>query len=105
MALRRSLRGLDWLNFFVANVQTGFGPFIAVYLAEHRWTQGKIGVALSIGAIVGLLTHVPAGAVVDAVADKRRVVRVGVLAISATALLYALSARWFVVYGAEGPSA
>ena len=25
---RRSRRGLDWLNFFVADVQTGFGPFI-----------------------------------------------------------------------------
>jgi len=101
MALRRSLHGLDWLNFFVANVQTGFGPFIAVYLAEHRWTQGEIGVALSIGTIIGLLTQVPAGAVVDAMADKRRAVWAGVLAVSATALLYALSARWLVVYAAE----
>ena len=24
---QRSLRGLDWFNFFVADVQTGFGPF------------------------------------------------------------------------------
>ena len=34
----RSLRALDWLNFFVSNVQTGFGPFIASYLAAHKWT-------------------------------------------------------------------
>jgi MFS family permease len=101
VALRRSLHGLDWLNFFVANVQTGFGPFIAVYLAEHRWTEGEIGVALSIGTIVSLLTQVPAGAVVDSIDDKRRAVWFGILAVSATALLYALSARWIVVYAAE----
>ena len=49
MAEQRSLRGLDWLNFFVANVQTGFGPFIAVYLTENRWTTAEIGFALTIG--------------------------------------------------------
>jgi hypothetical protein len=25
----RSLRGLDWLNFLLADVQTGVGPFLA----------------------------------------------------------------------------
>ena len=49
MASRRSLRGLDWLNFFVANTQTGFGPFIAVYLTTEAWTQVEIGEALSLG--------------------------------------------------------
>jgi hypothetical protein len=29
----RTLRGLDWLNFFLADVQTGVGPFLAIYLA------------------------------------------------------------------------
>ena len=29
----RSLRGLDGLNFFLADVQTGVGPFLAIYLA------------------------------------------------------------------------
>jgi hypothetical protein len=28
-----TLRGLDWLNFFLADVQTGVGPFLAIYLA------------------------------------------------------------------------
>jgi MFS family permease len=101
MALPRSLHGLDWLNFFVANVQTGFGSFITVYLAENRWTEAEIGVALSIGTIVSLLTQVPAGAVVDAIADKRRAAWFGILFVSATALLYALSSRWMVVYAAE----
>jgi len=33
----RSQRGLDWLNFFIAGVETGFGPFIVVYLAVNGW--------------------------------------------------------------------
>lgn len=101
MAPKRSLRGLDWLNFFVANVQTGFGPFIAVYLTENRWTLGEIGFALSIGTICSLVSQVPAGALVDMIADKRIVVRIGILIISGTALLYALSASKAAVYGAE----
>ena len=36
---RRSLRGLDWFIFFLADVQTGFGPFIAVYLTTQKWTR------------------------------------------------------------------
>ena len=49
----RSLRGLDWFVFFVADVQTGFGPFISVYLTTQKWTQTDIGFVLSIGGIVG----------------------------------------------------
>jgi hypothetical protein len=26
----RSQHGLDWLNFFIADVETAFGPFVAV---------------------------------------------------------------------------
>src|SRR6516164_5308710 len=40
---RRSMRGLDWFVFFVANVQTGFGPFVTVYLTAQKWTQVDIG--------------------------------------------------------------
>ena len=30
---RQTLRGLDWFNFLLADVQTGVGPFLAIYLA------------------------------------------------------------------------
>ena len=46
---RRSLRGLDWFVFFVADIQTGFGPFVAVYLTSQKWTQIDIGLVLSVG--------------------------------------------------------
>lgn len=89
MSRDRSAVGLDWLNFFVANVQTGFGPFIAAYLAAEDWTQGQIGLALSIGTLTTVVVQVPAGAVVDAVRDKRRLATFAVVAIAFTALILA----------------
>lgn len=45
---RQSLRGLDWLNFFLADVKTGVGPFVAVYLASQHWNQQAVGFALTV---------------------------------------------------------
>ena len=73
----------------MANVQTGFGPFIAAYLASQAWTQGQIGLALSIGTLTTMVVQVPAGAVVDAVRDKRRLATIAVVAIAGAALILA----------------
>ncbi len=81
--------GLDWLSFFVANVQTGFGPFIAAYLASQAWTQGQIGLALSIGTLTTMVVQMPAGALVDAVRDKRRLASLAVAAIACAAIMLA----------------
>jgi hypothetical protein len=40
---QRSLRGLDWLNFFLADVQTGVGSFLAIYLAGYGWNEERVG--------------------------------------------------------------
>ncbi len=92
--------GLDGLNFFMANVQTGFGPFVASYLASQAWTQGQIGLALSIGTVTFMAAQVPAGALVDAVRDKRRVAEAAVVAIVASALLLALFPARMPVFAA-----
>jgi uncharacterized protein (DUF486 family) len=55
MPSSRHLRGLDWLNFFLADVQTGVGPFLAVYLAGYRWNEESVGIALMAGGIAGIL--------------------------------------------------
>src|SRR4051812_1013927 len=68
---RESQRGLDWFIFFLADVQTGFGPFVAVYLTTQKWTQVEIGFVLSIGGIIGLLGQMPGGAIVDAARSER----------------------------------
>ncbi len=44
-ASKQSLRGLDWLNFFLADVQSGVGPFLAIYLAGSGWNEQTIGIA------------------------------------------------------------
>jgi len=83
-------RGLDWLNFFVANIQTGFGPFVAVYLTTQGWTQTSIGLALSLGTITAMASQVPAGALVDAIPNKASVALFSVLAFSVSAVLFAV---------------
>ena len=88
--MTRSLRGLDWLNFFVANFQTGFGPFISVYLTGVGWTQGAIGAALSAGSVAGMVSQVPGGALVDAVRNKRAAAAAAIIGVMASALLIAL---------------
>jgi MFS family permease len=85
----RSLRGLDWFIFFLADVQTGFGPFIAVYLTTEKWTQSQIGLVLSIGSVIGLLGQMPGGAIVDAARSERLVAGFAVATIGCVALAYA----------------
>jgi predicted MFS family arabinose efflux permease len=86
---RQSLRGLDWFIFFLADVQTGFGPFIAVYLTTQKWTQGQIGLVLSIGGIVGLIGQMPGGAIIDAARSERLVAGLAIATIGFSALCYA----------------
>jgi len=86
---RRSLRGLDWFVFFVADVQTGFGPFVSVYLTAQRWTQVDIGLILSAAGFVSLIGQMPGGAVVDAARSERFVAAIAVAAICVSALTYA----------------
>ncbi|WP_310631697.1 MFS transporter [Paraburkholderia sp.] len=97
----RSVRALDWLNFFVANVQTGFGPFIASYLASHKWTQGEIGLALSVGTISAMVSQVPGGAAVDALKNKKAAAAWAIIAIIASAVLLASSPTVVPVMAAE----
>jgi predicted MFS family arabinose efflux permease len=86
---RQSLRGLDWFIFFLADVQTGFGPFVAVYLTTQKWTQVEIGFVLSIGGIIGLIGQMPGGAIVDAARSERLVASLAVATIGISALGYA----------------
>ncbi|WFU38737.1 MFS transporter [Bradyrhizobium sp. CB82] len=86
---KQSLRALDWFIFFLADVQTGFGPFIAVYLTTQKWTQVEIGLVLSIGGIVGLIGQMPGGAIIDAAKSERLVAALAIATIGCCALAYA----------------
>ena len=86
---RRSLRGLDWFVLFVANVQTGFGPFISVYLTTQKWTQVDIGLVLTVGSLAALVGQMPGGMVVDAARSERLLsgIALGLIAVSAVAFV------------------
>jgi hypothetical protein len=98
---RTGQRGLDWFNFFVADIQTGFGPFLSVYLTTQKWTQIDIGLVLSIGSIVGLLAQVPGGWVVDLARSKLRAAGLAVIAIGLSALLIALAPTFLAMVAAK----
>ena len=86
---KRSLRGLDWFVFFVADVQTGFGPFVAVYLTTQKWTQFDIGLLLSVSGLVALFGQIPGGALVDAARSEKFVAGLAITSIGVAALTYA----------------
>jgi MFS family permease len=98
---RRSAAGLDWLNFFTANLQTAFGPFVSVYLTQRAWTQADIGLALGIGYAASMASQVPAGALVDAMARKTRAAAAAIIAIIAGALILAMLPSLLPVLAAE----
>jgi predicted MFS family arabinose efflux permease len=98
---RRTLRGLDGLNFLLADVQTGVGPFLAIYLAGYKWDEERVGLALTVGGIAGILTQTPAGGLVDFLRSKRGLVGAAVAALAAGALLIALVPSFWPVMGAQ----
>jgi predicted MFS family arabinose efflux permease len=91
---RRSQRGLDWFVFFVADVQTGFGPFIAVYLTSQKWTQVDIGFVLTVGGLISLFGQIPGGALLDRLQAPRRAAAIAVGIIIVSALILALWPTW-----------
>jgi MFS family permease len=59
-------RALDALNFFLADVRDGLGPYLAIYLlTEQKWDEASIGIVMSVAAIAGIIAQTPAGALID----------------------------------------
>lgn len=55
---RKGLAALEWLNFFLADVQTCLGPFVAAYLAASGWNPGSVGYGLSAIAMLAFVVMV-----------------------------------------------
>jgi hypothetical protein len=63
---------LDWLNFFLADVRGGLGPYVQVFLlTEAHWDQATIGAVLTVSGLTGIALHTPIGALIDATRFKR----------------------------------
>jgi hypothetical protein len=62
MTKQRSLPALDWLNFFMADVGTGIGAFLAIYLtATRHWNPASVGVVVAAQSIASVAAQGPAG--------------------------------------------
>jgi MFS family permease len=75
-----SLRGLDWVNFFMADVNTGIGPFLAIYLtATRHWDRASVGMVVAAQSIASAVAQAPAGWLVDNSTKKKWLVILGAL--------------------------
>jgi MFS family permease len=93
--------GLNGLNFSLAAVQTGFGPFVAVWLTRQGWDETQIGIALSIGTAAGLIGQLPAGLIVEWIPRKRLAVFGAMLALAVAAVQLALPATVPTIWTAQ----
>ena len=97
----RSVHALEWANFFLADVQTGLGPFVAAYLASAGWRPDRVGHALTTAALLTVALQMPAGWVVDHVNRRRFLLVAGTVVLGAGALLLSSSTHTATVYSAQ----
>ncbi|KRP71710.1 MFS transporter [Pseudomonas paralactis] len=84
----RTALSLDSLNFFLADVRDGLGPYLAIYLlAVHKWDPASIGVVMTLAGIAALITQGPAGALIDRTRSKRAVIAIAALLVTGSCLI------------------
>ncbi|WGK59503.1 MFS transporter [Pantoea sp. SS70] len=94
----RSLQALCLVNFFMADVRDGLGPFLGIFLTERHWNAGDIGWVMTAGGLAGLVATLPAGLATDATRHKRSLLLIGSLLITlSTLLLWYFHQGWIVV--------
>ena len=89
------------LNFFVASIQTGFGPFVSVWLVSQGWSLTQVGLALSIGTVAALCGQLPGGALVDTFHHKRGVTAIAIAVVAVSALMIAAAPSVPVIWVAQ----
>jgi MFS family permease len=81
---KHGIKALNWLNFFAADISTGVGPFLAVYLtANQHWKAGQIGIALSAMSFSAVVTQSIAGYIVGRTRYKRVPIIIATIALGA----------------------
>jgi predicted MFS family arabinose efflux permease len=92
-----SLLGLDAVNLFLAAALAGFGPYVAVFLAQRDWTRQDIGFALTAAGLAGLLSQPLGGELLDVVRSKRIIIAIGAMMVATAALIIAFSPNFPLV--------
>ncbi|WP_349628238.1 MFS transporter [Bradyrhizobium sp. S69] len=85
------------LNFFMADMQAGIGPFLGVFLLAHGWKSGLIGTVMTVGGVAGMVMTTPAGAVIDATRRKKLYVIIpGICTVIASGIVLLSQGFWLV---------
>jgi MFS family permease len=85
------------LNFFMADMQSGIGPFLGVFLLSHGWASGPIGTVMTAGGIAGMLITTPVGALIDSTRHKRMyVIGPGIYTVIASGIVLMSQNFWLV---------
>ncbi|MGX1349561.1 MFS family permease [Bradyrhizobium elkanii] len=85
------------LNFFMADMQAGIGPFLGVFLLAHGWHSGWIGTVMTAGGVAGMLMTTPAGALIDATRSKKLFVIIpGICTVIASGIVLLSQQFWLV---------
>lgn len=97
---RQIRRGLDWMNFFLADVRDGVGPYLAIFLlASHDWNAASIGIVMGAMGIATGLAQIPAGQWMDATHNKRLSLAMGSAVVGiATPLMTIFPNFWFILF-------
>ncbi|NGM34929.1 MFS transporter [Methylobacterium sp. DB0501] len=98
----RALRGLHALNFTLADVRDGLGPYLAIYLIAVRgpdqgWNEATTGMIMTIAGIAGLIAQTPAGALIDRSRHKRAIVIAAALAVTLSCLTLPFISNFYAV--------
>lgn len=104
----RNTLSLDSLNFFLADVRDGLGPYLAIYLlAVHQWDPASIGVVMTLAGIAALLTQGPAGALIDRTRSKRAIIAFAALLVTGSCLIlpFVSSFTWVALTQAASATA
>ncbi len=97
----RARTALQALNFFMADMQAGIGPFLGVFLQQRGWTAGPIGTVMTAGGVAGMIMTAPAGAFIDHTEKKRWVVVVTGICTVMASFLILLSQSGLVVAASQ----
>jgi MFS family permease len=102
----RNTLSLDSINFFLADVRDGLGPYLAIYLlAVHKWDPASIGVVMTLAGIAALLTQGPAGALIDRTHSKRAVIAIAAILVTLSCLLLPFVSSFSLVALTQAASA
>jgi MFS family permease len=81
---QRTAHALDLLNFLLADVRDGLGPYLSIYLLlTHHWDQASIGLVMGVGGIAAIIAQTPVGALVDRTTAKRALIIAGGVTVTA----------------------